>query len=213
MYHALRMKHRVERERGRKYVGLPEFADVCERIVSDLDLEQERGTVSVVPDQRTIRYYIAEGLIQAPDEKQGTASVFSYLNLLQVVAVKKLQAEHLPIRKIRELVAGKTERELETLVGIGERSNAKDNEAKRYLESLLTSAPEGASPLRSARRSTTMQSPPAASPASSPGSWDRIEVEPGLELHIRSDYSPPASSARTRSLAERIRSILKKWRP
>src|SRR4029079_1429863 len=139
MYDALRMKHQVERERGRKYVGLPEFADVCGRIVSDLDLEQERGTVSVVPDQRTIRYYLAEGLIQASDEKQGTASVFSYLNLLQVVAVKKLQAEHFPIRKIRELVSGKGEEELESLIGIGNHTSKKvaDNDAKRYLESLL----------------------------------------------------------------------------
>jgi DNA-binding transcriptional MerR regulator len=211
------MKHQVERERGRKYVGLPEFASVCGRIVSGLDLEQERGTVSVVPDERTIRYYIAEGLIQATDEKQGTASVFGYLNLLQLVAVKKLQAEHLPIRKIREVVSGKSEQELETLLGIGQESRTKGDDAKRYLESLLTSAPEGARPLRAARftarRSTADQSAPASPSADSQtGSWQRIEIEPGLELHIRSDYSPPATSARTRSLAERVRSILNKWR-
>jgi DNA-binding transcriptional MerR regulator len=215
MYYAARMKHQVERERGRKYVGLPEFAAVCERIVSGLDLEQERGTVTSVPDERTIRYYIAEGLIQATDEKQGTSSVFSYLNLLQVVAVKKLQAEHFPIRKIREVVAGKSEQELETLLGIGQESGTKGSDAKRYLESLLTSAPEGARPLRSTR--FTRRSPAAPSPASpsaeSPaGSWQRIEIEPGLELHVRSDYTPPATSARTRSLAERIRGILNKWR-
>ncbi len=218
MYHAPRMKHRVERERGRKYVGLPEFANVCERIVSGLDLEQERGTVTVVPDERTIRYYIAEGLIQSSDEKQGTASVFSYLNLLQLVAVKKLQAGHLPIRKIREVVAGKNEQELETLVGIGPESDAKGSEAKRYLESLLTSAPArdlSAMKFGSARlprRSTTPQSPQSQTAGAAPGSWQRIEIEPGLELHIRDDYTPPATSARTRSLAERVRSILKKWR-
>ena len=218
MYYPRRMKNRVEHERGRKYVGLPEFASVCERVVSGLDLEQERGTVTSVPDERTIRYYIAEGLIQAPDEKQGTASVFSYLNLLQLVAVKKLQAEHFPIRKIREVVSGKSEQELETLLGIGPESGAKGNEAKRYLESLLTAAP--ARDLSSAkfsarvprRSTTTPQSPPTASAQSTPGSWQRIEIEPGLELHISSDYSPPATSARTRSLAERIRTILNKWR-
>jgi DNA-binding transcriptional MerR regulator len=218
MYYAARMKHRVEQERGRKYVGLPEFATVCERIVSGLDLEQERGTVTSVPDERTIRYYIAEGLIQSTDEKQGTASVFSYLNLLQLVAVKKLQAEHFPIRKIREVVAGKSEQELETLLGIGQESGTKGDEARRYLESLLTSS--SARDLRSAkvesaripRRSTTPQSPQSQTAGAAPGSWQRVEIEPGLELHIRSDYSPPATSARTRSLAERIRGILNKWR-
>ena len=218
MYYAARMKNRVEHERGRKYIGLPEFASVCERVMSGLDLEQERGTVTTVPDERTIRYYIAEGLIQATDEKQGTSSVFSYLNLLQLVAVKKLQAEHLPIRKIREVVAGKSEQELETLLGIGQESGTKGDEARRYLESLLTS-PSGrdlramtVDGARPPRRSTTPQSPQSQSAGAAPGAWQRIEIEPGLELHIRSDYTPPATSARTRSLAERIRSILNKWR-
>ncbi|HSE30427.1 MAG TPA: MerR family transcriptional regulator [Pyrinomonadaceae bacterium] len=216
------MKHRVEQERGRKYVGLPEFATVCERVVADLDLEQDRGTVTVVPDERTIRYYIAEGLIQALDEKQGTASVFSYLSLLQLVAVKKLQAEHFPIRKIRDLVAGKGEQELETLLGIGQQSKAKGNNAKQYLESLLTATPASSpntmkvesafKPARVPKRSTAVQSPQAPDAEAPSGSWQRIQIEPGLELHIRSDYSPPATSARTRSLAERVRSILNKWR-
>ncbi|HEV8367818.1 MAG TPA: MerR family transcriptional regulator, partial [Pyrinomonadaceae bacterium] len=133
------MKHPVEHERGKKFVGLPEFAAVCERVMSELDLEQVRGTVTSVPDERTIRYYLAEGLIQSSEERQGTASVFGYLNVLQLVAVKKLQAEHLPIRKIRELVDGKNEQELETLLGVGAQSGKRpnDSEAKRYLESLL----------------------------------------------------------------------------
>src|SRR6185295_12141658 len=112
------MKHPVQRERGKKYVGLPEFARVAEEILSELDFEQQRGTVSLVPDERTIRYYLAEGLIQATDEKQGTASVFAYKHLLQIVAVKKLQAEHLPIKKIRELVSDRSEQELENLLGV-----------------------------------------------------------------------------------------------
>ena len=119
MYSAGTMKHPVEQERGKKFVGLPEFAAVCERVMSQMDLEQVRGTVTSVPDERTIRYYLNEGLIQTADEKQGTSSVFGYLQLLQLVVVKKLQAEHLPIRKIRELVAGKNEDELESLLGVG----------------------------------------------------------------------------------------------
>src|SRR5215470_14611260 len=134
------MANSVLRETGKKYVGLPEFARVGAQILGELQLEQQRGTVTSVPDERTIRYYLAEGLIQTPEEKQGTASVFNYLNLLQLLTVKKLQAEHLPIRKIRELVAGKSEQELETLLGVRGPSGKK-TEAKRYLESLLAPAP------------------------------------------------------------------------
>ena len=193
----------VLKEKGRKYVGLPEFARVSGQLVSELQLEQQRGTVTSVPDERTIRYYLAEGLIQTPEERQGTASVFNYLNLLQLLTVKKLQAEHLPIRKIRELVAGKNEQELETLLGVRGPSG-KNTEAKRYLESLLAPAPS-ASPIDAAA------APPQHLDAS-PHSWQRVEIEPGLELHVRSDYAPPATTGKTRSLLERAIHRLRRLR-
>jgi len=217
------MKHPVEHERGKKFVGLLEFAAVCERVMSELDLEQIRGTVTSVPDERTIRYYLAEGLIQSSEERQGTASVFGYLQVLQLVAVKKLQAEHLPIRKIRELVDGKNEQELETLLGVGAQSGsrANDSEAKRYLESLLApsmSKVSGSNARAAAPRSAPMMTAAAQQAIPAPVAeqtavWQRLEIEPGLELHIRSDYTPPTTSARTRSLADRIRSAMNRyWR-
>ena len=199
------MANNVLREAGRKYVGLPEFVRVGAQILAELQLEQQRGTVTSVPDERTIRYYLAEGLIQTPEEKQGTASVFSYLHLLQLLTVKKLQAEHLPIRKIRELVAGKSEQELETLIG-ARGPSGKKTEAKRYLESLLASAP-APPPIEMAAAAV----PPPQDFAASP-SWQRVEIEPGLELHVRSDYSPPATTGKTRSLLERAIHRLRRLR-
>lgn len=198
------MANNVLRETGRKYVGLPEFARVGGQILAELQLEQQRGTVTSVPDERTIRYYLAEGLIQTPEEKQGTASVFSYLNLLQLLTVKKLQAEHLPIRKIRELVAGKNEQELETLLGVRGPSGKK-TEAKRYLESLLAPTPTAAPTQMAA-------APPPPQHVDASASWQRVEIEPGLELHIRSDYSPPATTGKTRSLLERAIHRLRRLR-
>lgn len=201
------MSQTVLKERGRKYVGLPEFARISEQILADMNLEQERGTVTSVPDERTIRYYMSEGLIQTPEERQGTASVFGYLNLLQLLTVKKLQAEHLPIRKIRELVAGKNEQELETMLGVRGASGRK-TEAKRYLETLLASAPS--QPLME-----TSAAPPPPTPQAAAGqshSWQRVEIEPGLELHIRSDYSPPATGSRTKSLLEKAIHRLRRLR-
>jgi len=215
------MKHPVEQERGGRYVGLPEFTAVAERVVNALNFEQSRGTVTSVPVERTIRYYLAEGLIQPADERQGTASVFGYLHLLQLVAVKKLQAEHLPIRKIRELVQGKAEQELESLIGIGTQTTQRraDNDARRYLESLLApSMSQASATVREAsasrpRRMTSSapQLPEPASPADQTAVWQRLEIEPGLELHIRSDYAPPTTSARTRSLADRIKGVISRY--
>ena len=202
------MAQSVLREKGRKYVGLPEFARVSEQLLAEMNLEQERGTVTSVPDERTIRYYMAEGLVQTPEEKQGTASVFGYVNLLQLLTVKKLQAEHLPIRKIRELVAGKSEHELETMLGV--RGASGGTEAKRYLETLLASAPSppgiDAAPPQATPRAA------AAPQAAQTHSWQRVEIEPGLELHIRSDYSPPTTGSRTKSLLEKAIHRLRRLR-
>ena len=200
-----RMANNVLREAGKKYIGLPEFARVGGQILAELQLEQQRGTVTSVPDERTIRYYLAEGLIQTPEEKQGTASVFGYVHLLQLLTVKKLQAEHLPIRKIRELVAGKSEQELETLLGVRGPSGKK-TEAKQYLESLLAPALAPAPP----RMETAAAPPPQQLDTSQ--SWQRVEIEPGLELHVRSDYSPPATTGKTRSLLERAIHRLRRLR-
>src|SRR4030095_7142462 len=158
------------------------------------------------------------GLIQAPEEKQGTASVFGYLNLLQIITVKKLQAEHLPIRKIRELVAGKSEQDLETLLGVAgpARKKTREREAKRYLEALL--APPMNEELTSRASQMPMQAPVERSRGSTQeqedaaASWQRMEIEPGLELHIRSDYTPPATSARSRSLLEKALDRLRRLR-
>lgn len=201
------MSQTVLREKGKKYVGLPEFARVGEQLLAEMNLEQERGTVTSVPDERTIRYYMAEGLVQTPEEKQGTASVFGYLNLLQLLTVKKLQAEHLPIRKIRELVAGKNELELEMMLGVRGGATRK-TEAKRYLETLLGSAPS--QPLM--ETSAAPSSPPQAAAAAQSHSWQRVEIEPGLELHVRSDYAPPPTSARTKSLLEKAIHRLRRLR-
>ena len=202
------MAHPVLREKEKKYVGLLEFARVGEEILAEMGLEQARGTVTSVPDERTIRYYMAEGLIQTPGERQGTASLFSYLNLLQLLTVKKLQAEHLPIRKIRELVAGKSEQELEMLLGVGSvaAKKSRESDAKRYLESLL--APDSA-PLR---EQPTAPPPPAPQMIDQSASWQRVEIEPGLELHIRSDYAPPATSGKTKSLLEKAIHRLRRLR-
>jgi DNA-binding transcriptional MerR regulator len=211
------MKSSLEKTRHTKYVGVAELAGEVARILSESGLAQERGTVSEVPDERTIRYYLTEGLISPAEDKQGTASVFSYRHLLELLVVKKLQSEHLPIRKIRDLVDGRTERELERLLG-AEGSPRVKNEALSYLEKLLMKpaappSPQAPQMLRQAT-STEMQAssaPPA--PQSSPtgvgsGTWSRVEIEPGLELHVHDQYQPPREAKGLRRLTQTILRVI-----
>ncbi|MCA1557508.1 MAG: MerR family transcriptional regulator [Acidobacteria bacterium] len=204
------MRESLRALKGRTFIGVAELAVEAAKILSQIGPVQGRGTVTEVPDERTLRYYLSEGLLAPAEDKQGTASVFGYTHLLQLLVVKKLQAEHLPIRKIKELVAGRTERELERLLG-GDEKHKEKNEAINYLESLLTyrAAAAPSQPVRQkspASQHNAYQQPSAQPLQAQPsgGSWFRIEIEPGLELHIRDDYEPPKESKRIQRLANTI---------
>jgi len=197
------MKDKLKDLRGQKYVGTAHLADEAARLISQFVPRQERGSVSEVPDERMVRYYSAEGLISPPEGKQGLSAVYGYSHLLQLLVIKRLQADHLPIRKIKELVDGKSERELEHLLNLeSDRTPAAarmkpKNAAIEYLESLL-------------KQPATRVAPPASSTASSSlsmslkSAWARVEVEPGLELHIREDYRLPDDAKERQRLARRI---------
>jgi DNA-binding transcriptional MerR regulator len=212
------MRRNLDSLQNKKYIGVAELAEEAARVLRGTGPMQEKATVTEVPDERTIRYYQNEGLISPADEKQGTASVFNYRHLLQLLVIKKLQSEHLPIRKIRDLVIDRKDRELERLLG-DEQTATPKNDAMRYLESLLTSPsrPPAAPPTTFANRAGghpagTVPPPPAplalaqssASATQSTGSWQRIEIESGLELHVRSDYIPPLDNRGVRKLTKII---------
>ena len=209
------MREWLEAARRGKYVGVAGLAEEAARILAESGTaRQGRGTVTELPDERTVRYYLAEGLIPPAEEKQGTASVFGFRHLLQLLVVKKLQAEGLPIRAIRELVTGKTERQLERLLGVEQgraSGSAARGEALGYLQSLLQKGP--ASPLPSSPPPTAEPAPPSAlsgSPSAAPRErWARVELEPGLELHVSDGYRAPQGEGALRRLSQTFLNVLR----
>jgi DNA-binding transcriptional MerR regulator len=206
------MREWLEAARGAKYVGVAGLAEAAARILAESGAApQGRGTVTELPDERTVRYYLAEGLIPPAEEKQGTASVFEFRHLLRLLVVKKLQAEGLPIRAIRELVTGKTERQLERLLGT-EQGQATGSpargEALSYLESLLRKSPSA--PLPSSPPAQAFSSAPLASPSAAPReTWARVELEPGLELHVSDAYRVRQGEGALRRLSQIFLNVLK----
>lgn len=67
-----------------------------------------------VPDRRTIRYYTTLGLIDRA-EMRGRTAFYGRRHLLQVVAIKRLQAQGLGLREIQERLLGMTIAKLEAL--------------------------------------------------------------------------------------------------
>src|SRR5881392_2255064 len=69
------------------------------------------GRVREVPDRRTIRYYTTLGLLDRPAEMRGRTALYGRRHLLQLVAIKRLQARGLSLAEVQvELAAASDER-------------------------------------------------------------------------------------------------------
>jgi DNA-binding transcriptional MerR regulator len=76
------------------------------------------GRVRDVPDQRTIRYYTTLGLIDRASEMRGRTALYSARHLLQLVAIKKLQAKGQTLAEVQRTLAGQTDAALARLAGV-----------------------------------------------------------------------------------------------
>lgn len=63
------------------------------------------GRVTPVPNARTIRYYTTAGLVDKPTIQSGQAH-YKKRHLLQVLAIKRLQADGVSLDDIRSQIAG-----------------------------------------------------------------------------------------------------------
>ncbi|WP_223189967.1 MerR family transcriptional regulator [Nonomuraea terrae] len=72
------------------------------------------GRVRDVPGERLIRWYTTIGLVDPPLARRGRVARYGRRHLLQLVAVKRLQAAGHSIAEIQTALAGATDRMLET---------------------------------------------------------------------------------------------------
>lgn len=98
-------------------MNLEELSAEVERelTVRRLKSVQQDGRVSKVPDSRTIRYYTTLGLLDRP-LVNGRQGQYSRRHLLQLLAIKALQAANLPLAEIQARLYGRSDQELEAIV-------------------------------------------------------------------------------------------------
>jgi DNA-binding transcriptional MerR regulator len=63
----------------------------------------KNGQVRAVPDERTIRYYAAQGLLDRPAAMRGRTALYSRRHLAQVIAIKRLQSAGHSLAAIQEM--------------------------------------------------------------------------------------------------------------
>jgi DNA-binding transcriptional MerR regulator len=89
--------------------------ELAERVDAALAVDypgQPSGRVRAVPDRRAIRWYTTIGLIDRPLAHRGRTALYGPRHLLQLVAVKRLQAQGLPLVAIQQELAGATDTQL-----------------------------------------------------------------------------------------------------
>ena len=64
------------------------------------------GRVRGVPDRRAIRWYTTLGLIDRPSALRGRTALYGRRHLLQLVAIKRLQAEGLTLEDVQARLGG-----------------------------------------------------------------------------------------------------------
>lgn len=136
---------------------------------------------------RTIRYYIAQGLLPAP-EPQGPNTRYTDEHLARLRAIKKLQSAHFPLADIRSRLRTFTTEELGSIAELV--TPAAEDSAVDYIRGILEPQTTNA---KRAYSLPVPQTPMAAAPPAMPSQepqpsrsqWERVSLDPDIELHVR----------------------------
>jgi len=172
--------------RSKEYNTLDELVTEAARIIPHIAQEQRRYKVSVYPDERTIRYYINEGLVDRPSSSKDKPSRFTYRHLLQILAIKHLQAEYLPLTKIKGMLAGLDEEQMEETI-----ISSKDPYLK--IQQFLSPDAECVDMLRNVLPSRVREMPEeklSDIKSDIPEEWLRVSVTDDIEMNIRAGSIP-----------------------
>lgn len=135
---------------------------------------------------RTIRYYITSGLLSGP-EGRGRAASYTEEHLLRLRLIRRLSEQRFSIAEMQDLLQRLSFAEVRALVLESEDQSAlhfqSQPSAKEYIDSLLKKA-QHAREFNVEKKPS--QRPDLSSLTQKKEDWQRVELAPGLELHIRS---------------------------
>ena len=204
--------------------GIYSLADLCD-------------LADVTP--RTVRYYIAQGLLRSPGTT-GPGARYDDGHLARLRLIRRLQREHLPLAEIRARLAALTDDEaiaraegpaeppadsaLDYVRGVLEGRTARMSVglAKQAVGPAPASAPAPVAADQAALPSMTKRpfaadllatpAPDLATPAPDRSHWERYTLAPDVELHVRRPLTRSQNRAVAR-LVETARQLLEEDQP
>lgn len=214
----------LESYRGRDIIGVEELAGVATSLIEHYSREPVRGKVRLAISPRTVRHYLSESLLGEPTGQTSTSTIFNYGNLLRLLAVKKLLADHWSVVKVKEFMRALDITALEELVnGALASTRISQNDSKLALEqesakNLRETVRLSADEEQAASQSTLFQaSSPQLTALATESARRReraiaewVEIAPGLEIKVRRSFRPPASEEDRARLVTRFWSIIMK---
>jgi hypothetical protein len=182
--------------------GLRDLSALAGAILDASDIVPLNAAARAQPSERTIRFYVTRSLVSPPDGR-GTAAVYSYRHLLQVLAIKLRQMEGATLEAIAT--------ELTALTG-----DAIERRVAAALGPALPPPPQlrlvqapGTARGKVGRAVQAWFAPPSESAAARAGLCHRIPVAPGVELLVNDDHPVVRmSAAGDAAVAEAVRQAL-----
>jgi DNA-binding transcriptional MerR regulator len=177
---------------------------------------------------RTIRYYVAQGLLPAPDG-QGPGAHYGQRHLERLQLIKRLQRQHLPLAEIRTRLEGLTDEQVTDLTLVEPPALPTDS-ALDYIRGVLGQPPQPPQALAGPPARTTrlmalaVRADGAGSAAGAPSAagadesnlersqWERLSLGPNFELHVRRPLSR-LEQRRVERLITIARQVLKEETP
>jgi hypothetical protein len=166
----------------------------------------KNGQVRAVPDERTIRYYAAIGLLDRPAAMRGRTALYAARHLAQVVAIKRMQSAGKSLAEIQELWATIDDITLSRMSGVALPApvlSQKPSRAEFWKRDAQLDAPRP--PSRSVTvppaQTHTYPVPPRSLPFAPPPAIEvRIEIAPGAFLTVGVSDGVSLSPADIRAL-------------
>ena len=97
---------------------LGELVERASRALAAADVQAPNGRVTPLPDGRVIRWYATIGLVDRPGAMHGRTAVYGPRHLLQLVAVKRRQAQGHTLAEIQAELTGATDELLSRIADI-----------------------------------------------------------------------------------------------
>lgn len=173
----------------RRYT-IAELADAGAAALDALGIAARNGQVRDRPDVRTIRYYATLGLIDPPAEMTGRTARYGGRHLLQVLAVKAVQARGDSLADAQRTLVGASDEELRSAIGPG-----LPTVLAAVPPPVLAAAPEGGDADRAAGHPfwRTSPAPPAAAVPAAEPSAEVPESRTAEPLHSSESSLDPES--------------------